>query len=103
VLTGGKKLINFTSVRFLQSKEKYMRKVASIGLLVLFILGSSPAAACQYWKCYEFETTATCSYFFCNGSGCDGAIYALRCGVTCHTMGGGGCFCDPDGTQCYDV
>lgn len=73
------------------------------GFLVLLFLSVQPAAACNYYKCYESDTTATCSYFFCNGSGCSEAIYASRCEVTCDRMFGGGCFCDTRGTDCYQI
>lgn len=78
-----------------------------VGLLVfvsVVALAIAPsAAACNYYKCYQSETTATCSDYFCSGSGCNDAIYAARCEVTCDRMFGGGCFCDTRGTNCYEI
>jgi hypothetical protein len=79
-----------------------MRRTVIAALLVLFVLASVPAQACQYWQCRESESTATCYMFFCNGSGCNDSYYAAKCDVYCTTTSGFGCWCMPEGI-CYEI
>lgn len=76
------------------------RPLVLLVALVMIFAAATVSADCQYWRCYNDGTVyATCDIYYCSGSGCNDAYFALSCGTRCDLFG---CWCVQSG-QCFYI